>query len=418
MSPGPEDAARTALDVVYRTEHAAVVGALIRRYGDVELADDAVSDAYAEALLHWPRSGTPANPAAWLTTTAKRKALDRLRRESSRPAREKDATAMLTDHDDLPLGVVDDDRLRLLFLCCHPALALDTRVPLTLRLVSGLTTAEIAAALLVEERALAQRITRAKRKIRDADIPFRIPVREDLPARLGGVMTVLYLLFNEGYLTHTDAEATRDDLCVEAIRLSRLLAALVPGEPEARALLTLMLLHQARRPARVDGSGLVLFEEQDRSRWDRALLTEGLGQAADLLDEAGMQGEAGEPVEPGPYAVMATIAAAHASAPPEGVAWRTVLALYDRLMAAAGTPVVALNRAIALSHVDGPSAALATVDALDLDQYHPFHVVRAHLLERLDRRVEARDAVATALTLVHNQLERGHLEARLRALTD
>lgn len=402
-------AARTELEVVFRAEHAAVVGALIRRYGDVELADDAVSEAYEEALQHWPRGGTPANPAAWLTTTAKRKALDRLRRESGRPAREKDATAMLTDHDDLPLGVVDDDRLRLLFLCCHPALALDTRVPLTLRLVSGLTTAQIAAALLVEERALAQRITRAKRKIRDADIPFRIPVREDLPARLGGVMTVLYLLYNEGYLTHTDAEATRDDLCVEAIWLTRLLAALAPGEPEARALLTLMLLNQARRPARVDGSGLVLFEEQDRSRWDHGLLTEGLGQAADLPDEG---------AEPGTYALMATIAAAHASSPPEGVAWRTVLALYDRLMAAAGTSVVALNRAIALSHVEGPAAALAAVDALALDHYHPFHVVRAHLLERLGRRAEARDAVATALTLVRNQLERGHLEARLRALTD
>ncbi len=410
MTPPPEPAeasARAALDRVFREEHAVIVGALLRRFGDVDLAEDAAAEAVEEALQHWPVEGVPANPGAWLTTTAKRKALDRLRRESTRPAREQESITMRT-HDEPPLGVIDDDRLRLLFLCCHPALALDTRVPLTLRLVSGLTVAEIAAALLVEERALAQRITRAKRKIRDAHIAFRIPERDDLPARVGGVLASLFLLYNEGYLTHSDAQAVRDDLCVEAIRLVRLVVDLVPGDPEAVALLALLLLTQARRPARLGGSGLVLFEDQDRSAWDRALLVEGLDLATRLLDAPG---------EPGPYRVMATIAATHASAPPAGVDWRMVVALYDRLMEVGATPVVALNRAVAVSHVDGPSAALALVEPLALDGYPPFHVVRADLLERLGRRDDARDAVATALTVVRNRLERAHLEARLRELS-
>lgn len=410
MTPSPEPAeasARAALDRVFREEHAVIVGALLRRYGDVDLAEDAAAEAVEEALQHWPTQGVPANPGAWLTTTAKRKALDRLRRESTRPAREQESTIMRT-HDEPPLGVIDDDRLRLLFLCCHPALALDTRVPLTLRLVSGLTVAEIAAALLVEERALAQRITRAKRKIRDAHIAFRIPERDDLPGRVGGVLASLFLLYNEGYLSHTDAQAVRDDLCVEAIRLARLVVDLVPGDPEALALLALLLLTQARRPARLGGSGLVLFEDQDRTAWDSALLVEGLDLATLLLDAPGA---------PGPYRVMATIAATHASAPPAGVDWRVVVALYDRLMEVGATPVVALNRAVAVSHVDGPAAALALVEPLDLDGYPPFHVVRADLLERLGRRDDARDAVASALTVVRNRLERAHLEMRLRELS-
>lgn len=412
MTPPPQPpsgsiaSARAALDRVFREEHAVIVGALLRRYGDVDLAEDAAAEAVEEALRHWPADGVPANPGAWLTTTAKRKVLDRLRRESHRPAREQESIAMRT-HDELPLGVIDDDRLRLLFLCCHPALALDTRVPLTLRLVSGLTVAEIAAALLVEERALAQRITRAKRKIRDAHIAFRIPERADLHARVGGVLASLYLLFNEGYLTHTDAEAVRDDLCVEAVRLTRLLRDLVPGDPEVEGLLALLLLTQARRPARLGGSGLVLFEDQDRAAWDGPMLVEGLGLATGLLEAPGA---------PGPYRILATIAATHASAPPEGVDWRIVVALYDRLMEVGATPVVALNRAVAVSHVDGPAAALALVDPLPLDGYPPFHVVRADLLERLGRLADARDALASALTLVRNRLERAHLETRLREL--
>jgi RNA polymerase sigma-70 factor (ECF subfamily) len=410
VSPSPEPAeasARAALDRVFREEHAVIVGALLRRFGDVDLAEDAAAEALEEALQHWPAEGVPANPGAWLTTTAKRKALDRLRRESTRPAREQESNTMRTHHEP-PLGVIDDDRLRLLFLCCHPALSLDTRVPLTLRLVSGLTVAEIAAALLVEERALAQRITRAKRKIRDAHIAFRIPERDDLPARVGGVLASLFLLYSEGYLTHSDAQAVRDDLCVEAIRLARLVVDLVPGDPEAPALLALLLLTQARRPARLGGSGLVLFEDQDRGAWDRALLVEGLDLATRLLDAPGT---------PGPYRVMATIAATHASAPPAGVDWTMIVALYDRLMEVGATPVVALNRAVAVSHVDGPAAALALVEPLALDGYPPFHVVRADLLERLGRRDDARDAVATALTVVRNRLERAHLEARLRELS-
>jgi RNA polymerase sigma-70 factor (ECF subfamily) len=403
------DRARGILDQVYREEHAALVCALIRRFDDVELADDAVADAYEEALLHWRDDGPPPNPAAWLTTTAKRKALDRLRRESTRQTREKEATDMAS-LDELPLGVVDDDRLRLFFMCCHPALALDVRVALTLRMVSGLSMREIAASFLLEERTMAQRITRAKRKIKDAGIPFRIPMREDLPSRLTGVMAVLYLMYNEGYLSHSDAQATRDDLCLEAIRLSRMLSRLMPREDEVRGLLALLLLTHARRPSRVDGSGLVLFEDQDRTRWDQDMLVEGLRLATDILDG---------PHTPGQYQLLATIAATHAaSGSAETVDWQTVLGLYDLLSATAPTPVVALNRAVALAHVEGYQTALAEVDALDLEQYHPLHVVRAHLLEQLGRRDEARDAIATALTFATNPLERTHLESRLLELTD
>lgn len=407
-----DDQAGARLDEVFRAEHAALVGGLIRRFGDVELASDAVSDAYEEALVRWRRDAAPPNPAGWLATTAKRKALDRLRRESTRHAREKEATDMVSVESE-PLGVVDDDRLRLLFMCCHPALALDVRVALTLRLASGLSVQEIAASFLVEERTMAQRITRAKRKIKDAGIPFRIPVRDDLPGRLSGVLAVLYLLYNEGYLSHSDTRPLRDDLCREAIRLSRLLTALAPGDAEARGLLALLLLTQARRESRVGPSGLVLFGHQDRGRWDTALLVEGLNLAADLLGEV----TADNP--PGQYQLLATIAATHAAGRGgDDVDWPTVLHLYDALMARWGTPVTALNRAVAVSHVDGPERALAEVDALELDHYHPFHVVRAHLLERLGRRAEAQDAVATALTLVTNELERAHLDARLRDLTD
>lgn len=407
---GVGDPARELLDRVYRDEHASLVGALIRRYGDVGLADDAVADAYEEALSHWGDQ-VPPNPAAWLTTTAKRKALDRLRRESTRHQREKEATDMadLAARDGLPLGVVDDDRLRLLFMCCHPALAPDVRVALTLRLVSGLSMPAIASAFLLEERTMAQRITRAKRKIVDAGIPFRIPVDEDLPARVSGVLAAIYLTYNEGYLSHGTEEAVRDDLCVEAIRLGRMLADLVPDDPEVRGLLALLLLTQARRPSRVDGHGLVLFEEQDRGRWDRGLLVEGLRLATELLED---------PAGAGHYRLLAVIAATHAASPSaDAVDWPTVRGLYDALAAQTPSPVVRLNRALAVARVDGPAVALAEVDGLDLDRYLPYHVVRAHLLSELGRRCEAREAVADALTLVTNPLERAHLERRLVELT-
>jgi RNA polymerase sigma-70 factor (ECF subfamily) len=412
IGPGGDDTgadqARGRLAAVFHDAHGAVVAALIRRFGDVELADDAVGDAYEEALRRWRDGGVPPNPAGWLTTTAKRKALDRLRREATRHVREKEAAGVMS-HDDPPLGVVDDDRLRLLFMCCHPALALDVRIALTLRLVSGLSVREIAASFLVEERAMAQRITRAKRKIKDAGIPFSIPTRDDLPARLTGVLAVVYLMYNEGYLSHSAGRPVRDDLCLEAIRLSRLLTALVPGEPETRGLLALLLLTHARRPSRVDSSGLVLFGDQDRTRWDDTLLVEGLNLVADGLEEGG---------RPGHYQLLAIIAATHvASRSAEDVDWRTVLGLYDALMATRSTPVVALNRAIAVAHVDGFAAALSEVDGLGLDDYHPFHVVRAYFLEQLGRRPEAEEAIATALTLVTNPLERAHLEQRLRDLT-
>ncbi len=394
------DAGGEALERVFRTEHAAIVGGLVRRFGDVDLAEDAVSEAYAEATTRWAASGAPANPAGWLSTTAKHKALDRLRRESARNDKEREATSM-ADHDVVPLGVVDDDRLRLLFMCCHPALGPDVRVALTLRLVSGLTVEEIAAAFLVPDRTMAQRITRAKRKIRDAGIPFNIPARHDLPARMAGILTALYLLAGEGYLAHSADHGTRDDLSVEAIRLTRLLTRLAPLDGEARGLLALLVLNQARRPARVDDEGLVLLADQDRTRWDRALLVEGLGLAADLLDG---------PERPGQYGLLATIAAVHMAAPSaDDVDWPRVVGLYDALLAVAPSPVTELNRAIAVARVEGAGPALAIVDGLDLSSYHPWHVARAHLLDALGRAEEADVARQAALALAVNPLEVDHL---------
>jgi RNA polymerase sigma-70 factor, ECF subfamily len=390
--------AEEALARVVREEHGRIVGALVRRYGDVDLAEDAVAEALEVAWQKWPVDGVPPNPGAWLTTTAHRRALDRLRRESTRTGREREATAML-DSPAEPLGVVDDDRLRLFFMCCHPSLALEARVALTLRLVAGLSVAEIAAGFLTEERAMAQRITRAKRKIRDARIPFRVPEREDLPARLAGVLAALYLAFNEGYLSVGAESGSRPDLADEAIRLTRQLVAMLPAEPEVQGLLALMLLTRARDDARVVDGRLVPLDEQDRSRWDPERLAEGRLLVRALLAIG----------HPGPYQVQAAISAAHTD---EEVPWAEVVALYDLLLTMAPSPVVRLNRALALAHTEGPEAALELVDDLDLASYHPWHVARAHLLHLLGRDAESRAALEAALALDPTPLERAHLERR------
>lgn len=383
------------LTELVRAEHGRIVAALIRRYGDVDLAEEAVAEALAVAWPRWSADGPPPNPAGWLTTTAHRKALDRLRRESTRTHREQEAMAMLTVPRE-PLGVVDDDRLRLFFLCCHPALGRSTQVALTLRLVAGLSVAEIAAGFLVEERAMAQRITRAKRKIADARIPFRVPERDDLTERLGGVLAALYLTFNESYLSVGAESGHRPDLAEEAVRLTRQLAGLLPAEPEVRGLLALLLLTRAREEARVVEGRLVPLDEQERSRWDAARIAEGRRLVRELLTLG----------RPGPYQVQAAISAAHTD---ETVPWAEVVALYDLLLSFTPTPVARLNRALAVAHVDGPAEALRQVETLDLARYHPWHVARAHLLADVGRTAEASAALDAALALDPTPLEREHL---------
>jgi RNA polymerase sigma-70 factor, ECF subfamily len=387
-----------------RAEHARVLGALIRRFGSVDLAEDAVGEAVVAAVETWRRDGVPPNPGGWLTTTAVRRALDRLRREQARPAKEREADRM-GESETLPLGVVDDDRLRLLFMCCHPALAPDVRVALTLRLVAGLSMPEIGRALLTPERTVAQRITRAKRKIAATNLPFRIPARDDLPARVAGVRTVVYLLFNEG---HTGSTSTvRDDLATEAIRLGRMLVELVPDDPEAQGLLALMLLTQARREARWSGDTMVLLADQDRSRWDRALIEEGLGIVRALLRRG----------EPGPLQIQAAIQAVHTDAPRAAdTDWRQVLALYDQLMAVAPSPVVALNRAVASAEFGGPETGLLELDLHPLPAYHPWRLARGHLLAQLGRAEEAETELRAALDLTSNPAEQGEILRRLSAL--
>ena len=395
---------------MFRQEYGRAVAVLVRRFGDIDLAEEAVQDAFATAVDQWPRTGLPPSPAGWIITTARNRAVDRLRREAVREDKHAQAALLHPAADDArdEEGPVRDDRLRLIFTCCHPALSPDARVALTLRLLGGLTAAEIARAFLVPEATMAQRLVRAKRKIRDARIPYRVPRDADLPDRVSAVLGVVYLVFNEGHTASSGQVLARADLTAEAIRLGRLLAELMPDEPEVRGLLALMLLAQARRPARTDAHGnLVLLADQDRSRWDQELIAEGQALVRRCLREN----------RPGPYQIQAAINAVHSDARTASATdWGQILALYDQLMAIAPTPVVALNRAVAVAETQGPQTALALVEALDLDGYHVYHAVRAALLRRLGRAAEAAGAYEQAAARTSNAAERAYLLSARDAL--
>ena len=394
----------TDVEAVFREAYGRAVAVLTRLLGDIDAAEEAVQDAFLTALERWPADGVPPSPAGWIVTTARNRAIDRVRREATRDARHVQA-ALLADPEPLPEeGAVRDDRLRMLFTCCHPALAPAARVALTLRLVGGLTTAEIAHAFLVPEATMAQRLVRAKAKIRAARIPYRVPREADLPDRLSGVLAVVYLVFTEGHTASAGDELVRVDLSTEAIRLGRALVELMPDEPEALGLLALMLLTEARRPARVSPTGdLVPLAEQDRSRWDAALVAEGQELVRRCLRRNA----------PGPYQVQAAIQAVHSdAATARDTDWRQVVVLYDQLLALTPSPVVALNRAVAVAEVDGPDAGLAALADVDLPRSHLLPAVRADLLRRLGRTAEAVAAYDAALALAGNEREAAFLRRR------
>ena len=388
------------LTSVYRAEYGRCVATVARLLGDIGLAEEAVQDAFAVATERWGEEVPPDNPGAWIVTTARRRAIDRLRRESTREARHTQALLLHGPDEDEEVGPVRDDQLRLIFTCCHPALSPLAQTALTLRLLGGLEVPEIARAYVVPEATISQRIVRAKKKIRDAGIPYRVPGEAELPARLPPVLTVLYLVFNEGY-TATAGPLLRTDLSAEAVRLARALADLMPDEPEVLGLLALLLLTEARRPARVGPSGeLVTLAEQDRTLWDRALIAEGHELVRRCLRRD----------RPGPYQIQAAIGAVHTDGP--ATDWPQVLALYDQLLALVPTPIVALNRAVALAEVQGPAVALAAVEELDIPGYHLLPATRADLLARLGRVDEARAAYDEALALAGNDTERAFLQDR------
>jgi RNA polymerase sigma-70 factor (ECF subfamily) len=395
-----------AVAAAFREEWGRVVATLIRMTGDWDLAEECAQEAFARALERWPDDGVPRRPGAWLTTTARNHALNRIRRGATEDAKLRELGTMAGAEEPAEAGGLPDDRLRLVYTCCHPALPVEARVALTLRTVLGLTTGEIARAFLVAEPAMAQRLVRAKRKIRQAGIPYRVPPAHLLPERTASVLGVVYLLFNEGYAASGGADPVRAGLCAEAIRLARLLHGLAPGDPEVAGLLALLLLQHSRHAARTDGSGdLVALEDQDRRRWDRAAIAEGTA----IVDEALRRGE------PGPYQVQAAIAACHATAPAAAETdWPQIAALYGRLEAMSPGPVVRLNRAVAVAMADGPRAGLALVDRIEgLDGYHLLHAARADLLRRLGRPDEAAAAYREALALARTDADRRFLARRL-----
>jgi len=396
------------IERVFREQYGRAVAVLVRIFGDIDVAEDAVQDAFAMAVQRWPSAGLPPSPAGWIVTTARNKAIDRLRREASRNDRYAQAALLQAEGQPVEEATVRDDRLRLIFTCCHPALGAEAQVALTLRLLGGLTTAEIARAFLVPQPTMAQRLVRAKGKIRDAKIPYRVPGEADLPGRLRSVLAVVYLVFNEGYAASSGSGLVREDLSAEAVRLGRLLLELMPDEPEVMGLLALMLLAESRRPARTTEQGaLVLLADQDRDLWDRRLIAEGQALVRRCLALN----------RPGPYQIQAAIHAVHSDAAGSGATdWRQILQLYDQLLIIAPTPVAALNRAVAVAEVEGPEAALRAVDGFALEGYYLFHAIRADLLRRLGRHAEAALAYDAAIGSTENAAERHFLERRREEL--